>query len=96
MDPTHIRTFDVARILHDQTELARNWIMLREGLHINEGRWAQVIQISRTQSLYHSFLFILDTWSRQLGWQNSTVGVVFDSLHSLGYTTAASKKKKRT
>jgi hypothetical protein len=82
MERTHICTFDVARILHDKSELPANWTILREALKNNDGKWDQAIQMSYTHPLLDVIKFLLDTWSDRVGWDKSTVGNVCDSFDS--------------
>jgi hypothetical protein len=84
LEQTHIRTFDVARIFHDKTNLPADWTILEEALQLNAGQWAEVVRMQNTNKpLRDIFKFILDTWSAPLGHlgeKRSTVGVVYDSL----------------
>jgi hypothetical protein len=84
MERTHIRTFDVARLLQSKTGIRGNWTILKEALQFKEGEWAQAVRMCRTQPLLNVIKFILDYWSGHLSLGNSTVGAVCDSLHSVG------------
>jgi hypothetical protein len=93
LERTHIRTFDVARILYCKTGILRNWTILKEALQLNEGEWAQTVRMCRTHPLLNVIKFIFDTWSGHLTLENSTVGAVCDSLHSVGARMIAGKVK---
>jgi hypothetical protein len=82
MERTHICTFDVARILHDKSELPANWTILREALKYNHREWDQAVQMIYTHPLLDVIKFFFDTWSDHVGLDNSTVGHVCDSLDS--------------
>jgi hypothetical protein len=94
LEKTHICTFDVARILYDDTDLPGHWTILREALKLNPGEWAAAIKKSQTDPLLDVIRFAFDIWSGRLG-LGSTVGVVCDSLTSLGHQTDAGKERKR-
>jgi hypothetical protein len=82
LERTHIRTLDIARILHDKTNLPNEWTILEQALQFTPGEWAQVVQmVLGQQSLLDVFVSALDTWSNHY---HSTVGVLCDLLHSTG------------
>jgi hypothetical protein len=92
LEPTHICTLDVARILHDRTQMPARWTILIEALELDSGHWYEVMQKSRTHPLLEVTKFIFDTWSGHLGITNSTVGGVCDSLHSVHHPSIAGKE----
>jgi hypothetical protein len=92
LELTHICTLDVARILHDRTQMPARWTILTEALELDSGHWNDVVETSRTHPLLHVTKFIFDTWSGRLGIKNSTVGVVCDSLHSVHHPSIAGKE----
>jgi hypothetical protein len=47
------------------------------------------------QSLLEVIKFAFDTWSGRLGLDDPTVGVVCDSLSSLGHQTDAGKEERQ-
>jgi hypothetical protein len=95
LEKTHIRTFDVARIFHDKTALPGHWTVLQEALDLNPGEWATVVKKSHTDPLLDVIKFTFDTWSGRLGLDKPTVGVVWDSLSSLGHQTDAGKEERQ-
>jgi hypothetical protein len=82
LERTHIRTFDVASLLHVNTGIRRNWTILKDALQVKGGEWAQAVRMCRTQPLLNVIKFLLDTWSDRVGWDKSTVGNVCDSFDS--------------
>jgi hypothetical protein len=93
LDRTHIYTFDLARIFHNKTELPGHWAILRQALQLYPGEWAQVNQrFIMQQSLLEVIQFAFDIWSGRLGLEDPTVGVLCDSLYSLGHRADAGKR----
>jgi hypothetical protein len=64
---------------------------LREALQFNAKQWDEAVEISNTRSLLDGITFIYDTWSKNVGSENSTVGVICDLLHSVGREGDAGK-----
>jgi hypothetical protein len=74
-------TSDLARILHDKTDLGANWTILKGVLGINPLMWA-VISGSNVIDTIES---ALQTWSASKGFKGATVGRLYDKFKEWDY-----------
>jgi hypothetical protein len=86
---------DLARILHDKTDLGDNWTMLKRVLEINPGRWAEISgKYPHLKSLLHNIESALQTWSASKGFKGATVGRLYDKFKEQNSESVGGKLNK--
>jgi hypothetical protein len=81
-----ITTSDLARILHDKTDLGDNWTILKRVLEINPGKWAEIFgKYPHLKSLLDTIESALQTWSASKGFKGATVGRLYDKFKEQDY-----------
>jgi hypothetical protein len=85
-------TWDVAKIFHDQTNLRRNWTILRDVLELNSDKFANDEYI-RKDYLLDKISYLLDLWILSKGKFGATVGVLYDKLKEHGYVGVGGELK---
>jgi hypothetical protein len=81
-----ITTSDLARILHDKTDLGDNWTILKRVLEINPGKWAEISgKYPHLKSLLDTIESALQTWSASKGFKGATVGRLYDKFKEQDY-----------
>jgi hypothetical protein len=87
-----ISTSDIARILHDKTDLGDNWTILKRVLELNPRKWAEMSgKYPHLKSLHDTIDSELQSWSASKGFKGAIVGRLYDEFKDKDYEAVAGK-----
>jgi hypothetical protein len=90
-----ISTSNLARILHDKTDLGDKWTILKRVLEITPGKWAEISgKYPHLKSLFDTIESALQTWSASKGFKGATVGRLYDKFKEQDSESVGGKLNK--